>query len=74
MWFWQIRRSPASVILRMIVLRDEVYRLPQGENICVRAGRAWITYDGKDIVLGRGKEMRLWAGGDFARCVSLRST
>ncbi len=55
--------SSAGVLLRLVLYRGEVYRVPPtGQGVRVLKGRAWATYGGEDILLTRGEEMDLASG------------
>jgi hypothetical protein len=55
------------VILRLVLYRGEVYRLPRAcRQMRVRSGAAWVSFDGQDLVLACGEEARLAPGKDFA--------
>ncbi len=60
--------SPSdSVILRLVLYRGEVYRLPPaGRGVRILKGRAWVTHAGEDILLRRGDEAQLACGQGFA--------
>jgi len=53
----------ANVILRLVLYRGEVYRLPPaGRGVRIVKGRAWVSHAGQDILLARGDEAHLAAG------------
>jgi len=53
----------ANVILRLVLYRGEVYRLPPaGRGVRILKGRAWVSHAGQDILLARGDEAHLAAG------------
>ncbi len=55
-----------DVALRLILQRGEVYRLPEiSRGIRVRAGQAWLTHHGCDIVLKRGESLYFSTAEDF---------
>jgi hypothetical protein len=57
----------AGVILRLVLYRGEVYRLPEAwRNIRVRSGLAWVTFAGQDTVLACGEEAGFGRGKDSA--------
>lgn len=56
-----------ALIVRIVTYEGEVYRLAGGERaLRAVAGRAWITYGGRDIILTAGEQTALAAGDDFA--------
>ena len=60
----------ASVLLRLVLYRGEVYRVPPaGRGVRTLRGRAWVTYGGEDILLTRGDETQ-FASGQGAALVS----
>ncbi len=62
--------SSAGVLLRLVLYRGEVYRVPPaGQGVRVLKGRAWATYGGEDILLTRGEETD-FASGRGAALVS----
>ncbi len=57
----------ADVAMRLVLYRGEVYRFPPaGRGLRIVKGRAWISYAGEDIVLGRGDETCLTSSQGFA--------
>jgi hypothetical protein len=57
----------ARVILRLVLYRGEVYRLPAaGRGVRVCEGEAWITLEGQDTFLARGEELHFVPKKDFA--------
>lgn len=56
-----------AVIARLVVFTGEVYRLPaECRGLRVIAGKAWITYGGRDIVLKRCERTMLERPDDLA--------
>jgi hypothetical protein len=50
------RLGSASLIVRLILYRDEVFRLPAASRwVQVASGVAWLTIPGKDILLKSGE-------------------
>ena len=44
--------TPSPVLLRVVINPNEVYRLPEtGQCVQVASGRAWLTAQGRDLVL-----------------------
>ncbi len=59
-------QNSTTVILRLVLYRDEAYRLPRAcRGIRVRSGVAWATFTGKDIILDCGEETYVISGKDF---------
>jgi hypothetical protein len=59
-------QNSTKVILRLVLYRDEAYRLPRAcRGIRVRSGVVWVTFTGKDIILGCGEETYVTSGKDF---------
>lgn len=49
-----------TVKLRVILYPGEVYRLPEaGQRVRVAAGQAWLTAQGRDVVLQAHESARL---------------
>ena len=66
----EIVSRSTSVLLRLVLYRGEVYRVPPaGRGVRILRGRAWVTYGGEDILLTRGDETHL-ASGQGAALVS----
>lgn len=60
-----VANSP--VALRLAVYPDEVYRLPQaGERVRVISGRAWLSAQGKDVILGPREQITLTVSDEAA--------
>jgi hypothetical protein len=56
----------AGVMLRLVLYRGEVYRLPEAwRKLRVRSGLAWVTFAGQDTILACGQEAGLGPGKDF---------
>jgi hypothetical protein len=71
----ELSSRQSSVLLRLILYEGEVYRLPYfSQGIRVQSGRAWITFDGQDIVLDRGEKMWAPFRKDFALASALGET
>ena len=50
--------NSAKVLLRPVLFKDEVYRLPKAcRGVQVLAGRAWLAISGEDIILAQGQKM-----------------
>lgn len=59
-----------SVQMRVMLLKGEVQRVAANyRGLRVRSGRAWVTVNGRDLVLKRGDEVAL-AGRHDAAVVS----
>ncbi len=78
---WTVKRTLGT---ERIERRSRPYRLVQGEihpmarngqTVRVRAGTAWLTFEGFDFVLGQGQEMELAPGREPAliTCVVSRA-
>jgi len=49
-----------TVKLRVVLYPGEVYRLPEaGQRVRVAAGQAWLTTQGRDVVLQADESARL---------------
>ncbi len=58
--------------MRMMLLKGEVQRVKSSyRGLRVRAGQAWVTMNGRDLVLKRGEEMVLDRAQDAAVVSSL---
>ncbi|MBL8057480.1 MAG: hypothetical protein JNK29_12310 [Anaerolineales bacterium] len=56
-----------SVALRLVVLPGEVYRLPEaGQRLRVAAGQAWLSLQGRDLVLTAQESTRLPVSAEAA--------
>jgi len=56
-----------TTVMRLVLMGREVYRLKRGQRgLRIRSGRAWVTLNGRDYILGRGEEIALQARGDDA--------
>ncbi len=52
--------TPSPVLLRLVINPDEVYRLPEaGQCVRVTSGRAWLTAQGRDVVLEPNRPIRI---------------
>jgi hypothetical protein len=59
--------ADSPVALRLAVYPDEVYRLPQaGECVRVISGRAWLSAQGEDIILGPREQFTLTVSDEAA--------
>lgn len=59
--------SKAGTQMRMMLLKGEVQRVKSNyRGLRVRSGRAWVTVDGRDLVLKRGEEVALEMKHDAA--------
>ena len=58
--------------MRVMLLKGEVQRVKSNyRGLRVRAGQAWVTLNGRDLVLKRGEEVALDKGQDAAVVSSL---
>jgi hypothetical protein len=56
-----------SMQMRVILLKGEIQRVESNyRGLRVRSGRAWITLQGRDLVLKRGDEVALGKQHDVA--------
>ncbi len=56
-----------SIQMRLMLLKGEVQRVETNyRGLLVRSGRAWVTLQGKDLVLNRGDEIALEGPRDAA--------
>ncbi len=56
-----------SIQMRVMLLRGEVQRVTANyRGLRVRSGRAWVTVNGRDLVLKRGDEVTLEGRHDAA--------
>jgi hypothetical protein len=61
--------------VRVLLLSGEIQRVePNYRGLRVRSGRAWITVDGRDVVLKRGEEIALELRHDAAVVSALGHT
>jgi hypothetical protein len=61
---WGLSRKQAAGA-RLTLLKGEVLRLkPLPAGICVIAGCAWVTWNGRDILLNHGEGTQFTHGGD----------
>jgi hypothetical protein len=59
--------AASPVLMRLMLCAGEVYRLPQaGEQLRVVSGQAWLTAQGRDVVLSAGDEVILPASVEAA--------
>jgi hypothetical protein len=55
------------VALRLVLYPGEVYRLPEtGQEVRVAAGQAWLTAQGRDVVLAASESTRLPVSAEAA--------
>jgi hypothetical protein len=61
----QSNQNSASAILRLVLYKGEVYRLPPAcRSVQVLAGLAWVTVVGKDVILAQGQKASLISSQD----------
>jgi hypothetical protein len=59
--------SNIGIQMRVMLLRGEVQRVTANyRGLRVRSGRAWVTVNGRDLVLKRGDEVTLEGQPDAA--------
>src|SRR5512143_3825760 len=62
----------SSIQMRVMLLKGEVQRVESNYwGLRVRSGRAWVTLNGRDLVLKRGEEIALAKAQDAAVVSSL---
>jgi hypothetical protein len=60
-------------MLRLVLYKGEVFRLPQRfKEIQILSGRAWLTMNGKDILVEAGQKVSLATGKDIALISTVR--
>ena len=53
------RSNQEQVVARLVLVHGEAYGLPKdASGVRVRAGRAWLSIGGEDVILGRRDEVR----------------
>ncbi len=56
-----------ELIVRIVTLQGEIYRVPGGDRtLRAVSGKAWITFAGRDIILSGGDRVTLAGNDDFA--------
>lgn len=59
--------NPGPVVLRISVYPGEVLRLPEaGQRLRVTSGQAWITAQGRDVILGPREQMTFTVSAEAA--------
>ena len=72
---YQHTTQSLSDMLRLILYKDEVCRLPTTfKEIRVLSGLAWLTINGKDIMLGQGQKIALSSKEGFALVSAMCNT
>ena len=62
-----VQTSNGGIQMRVMLLRGEVQRVKSNyRGLRVRSGRAWVTLNGRDLVLQRGEEVALETRHDAA--------
>jgi hypothetical protein len=57
--------TPSPVLLRVVINPNEVYRLPEtGQCVQVASGRAWLTAQGRDLVLEPHRPVKIAASSE----------
>jgi len=60
------RLESASLMVRLVLYRDELFRLPAASRwVQVASGVAWLTVPGKDILLKSGESLWLLTNEDM---------
>ncbi len=61
------QKPNSSAQMRMVLLKREAQRVDSNyRGLRVRSGRAWVTINGRDLVLKRGDEVTLEGRHDAA--------
>lgn len=69
------RPNTSCIIARPILYYSELFRLPvAGRNLVVVAGTAWVTVNGRDIILVGGERLSLPARRDTVLISALDRT
>lgn len=64
--------TPSEVLVRLAVYPGEVYRLPEvGQRVRVVNGQAWLSAQGRDIVLSPDEQVALAESTEAALVSSL---
>ena len=70
-----VKTEQLVVAARLVLYQSEVCRVPRsGRAIRVRAGLAWVTHGGRDIIAREGDTVSLGASGGFALASSIDET
>lgn len=57
--------TASPVLLRLVINPDEVYRLPEtGQCVQVTSGCAWLTAQGRDVVLEPHRPIKVAASSE----------
>jgi hypothetical protein len=61
------KTTTTTTLMRVLLMKCEAYRVTaKYRALRVRSGRAWVTLNGRDLVLKRGQEIALESKTDFA--------
>jgi hypothetical protein len=64
--------NPIIVTRSLTLNRGDVFRLPRAcRDLWVVSGRAWVTFDGKDIILNNGERASFKRGKDAVVVTSM---
>jgi hypothetical protein len=70
---YQYATQSINEMLRLILYKGEVFRLPASfKEVQVLSGLAWLTINGKDILLEQGQKIALSSKEDFALVSAMR--
>jgi hypothetical protein len=59
--------ATATTLMRVVLMKQETYRVAEDrQGLRVRSGQAWVTLNGRDLVLKRGDEIAVQSKNDFA--------
>jgi len=59
--------STVAALMRIVLMKRETYRVAEDrQGLRVRSGQAWVTLNGRDLVLKRGDEIAVQSKNDFA--------
>lgn len=59
--------NPTEVLMRLVSYPGEAYRLPEGtRHVRIQNGHAWLSVQGRDVVLGPGERTALNTSAEAA--------
>lgn len=59
--------NPTEVLMRLVAYPGEAYRLPEGaRHVRIQNGHAWLSVQGRDVVLGPGEHTALNTSAEAA--------
>ncbi len=57
---WREKSASGVAVLRLVLLRSEALNVPERiKRLRVLSGNAWISFDGRDLILTAGKSFEL---------------